>query len=134
MNETTKTIAGAIAGGALLATVLAIWGTGSPDAVGLEVASFDYATSKVVFVDGGKFYYVPVVLVDGGSGAVLLAQAPCKRRPIDAGIDGCVRAPDGGVAPLLARYPAQELTGSECEEVACSVWQGVDADGPEVAP
>lgn len=96
------------------------------------------ANSKVAFDGGAKFYLVPVKYADGGTAVISKSEAPCKRRPI--GISGalCLRvAPGSGIslpAPEGNRYPASEMLGTGCEGVACSVWAGNDAEGPETAP
>lgn len=87
------------------------------------------SNSRAVWLDGKKLYAVEVLWPDGGHSVEYLTaeNAPCKRR-----LKGmkCF-LPDGGLAPELLRYPADQLSGI-CEGVACLVPAGIDADGPEV--
>lgn len=96
--------------------------------------------SKVAWLpDGGKVYRVPVVLKDGGRDydEKTAAEAPCKRRP--RGAKDCNRTylDIGGKevieqAPELNRYHASQMSGADCEPVACSVWLGESAEADEV--
>lgn len=100
-----------------------------------EVESESTVESKVAWLeDGGKSYRVPVKLKDGGRDVDERGkdEAPCKRLP--KGGDGNRCRHNGQPAPELNRYPADEMTGPDCEGVACSVWLGEDASKDEVEP
>lgn len=105
-----------------------------------DIVSESPHESKVSWLeDGTKVYRVPVRLRDGGAAydEKSALEAPCKRRPRDA--KDCNRTYtdiDGREvieqAPELNRYHASQMSGADCEPVACSVWLGDDAEADEV--
>ena len=83
--------------------------------------SAEYVYDSHVVFDGGVKLYT---LDDGG----VTDAAPCSRRqPSDL---LCLR--NGSLPPPLNRFPRKESNGL-CEDVACAVMAGEDADAPEVA-
>lgn len=105
-----------------------------------DIVSESPHESKVAWLpDGTRVYRVPVRLRDGGAAydEKSALEAPCKRRPRDA--KDCNRTYtdiDGREvieqAPELNRYHASQMSGADCEPVACSVWLGDDAEADEV--
>lgn len=100
------------------------------DALKVAVKDLDdgqLAASKLgVTATGDVVAYVEVELeADAGTQRVILDKPPCARRVSDAGT--CTRL-DGGDQGLLNRYLSSELTGPDCELVACSVWAGQDSE------
>ena len=94
--------------------------------------------SRVAWLDdGSKVYRTPVELKDGGTGYDETAEAPCKRRPVDALDCNHIYIDNDGrtvieQAPELNRYPAASMAGPDCESVACAILLGEDAAAPEV--
>jgi hypothetical protein len=122
MNELKKAAA-IIAAVGLTVAVFALEGGGDEKAV----VELQFSESKVVWDGGDKLYAIPVALADGGSDIALVVEAPCKRRLPKNEL--CFLE-DGGLPAELLRYPAQQLSGI-CDNVACSVFAGEDADAME---
>lgn len=116
--------------GALVLAVAATVAIVAPDTKAPDARRL-LGDSRAVWRDGGKYYAIDVVWPDGGRSVEYrdAGEAPCRRRLKGA---KCLLR-DGGLAPELLRYPADQLSGT-CEGVACAVLAGQNADGPEVAP
>lgn len=100
-----------------------------PKVVTGSVAKSILALSKLaVLPDGGTVAYLPAGVLASDAGDTLLTAMPCVRRKRSSVLAAdCMRQVPGDIPRdfgKLARFPAANAVGTDCEPVPCSVWAG----------